>query len=136
MKAVQLIGYGDAVENLELRDVPEPSGPAADEVLVGVEYAPINHNDLMVPWGVFPWKPELPATIGNEGAGIILALGKGVSTFAVGDRVVLPPLVDHLKTYQQRILVPAADVVAVPKGADPQQAAMLGINPVSAEVRS
>jgi hypothetical protein len=69
MKAVQLIGYGDAVQNLEVRDVPEPPPPGPAEVLVGVEFAPINFNDLLVPWGVFPWKPTPPATIGNEGAG-------------------------------------------------------------------
>jgi NADPH:quinone reductase-like Zn-dependent oxidoreductase len=39
MKAVQLIGYGDAVKNLELRDVPEPPPPGKGEVLVGMEYA-------------------------------------------------------------------------------------------------
>jgi NADPH:quinone reductase-like Zn-dependent oxidoreductase len=91
MKAVQLIGFGDAVQNLEVRDVPEPPPPGRGEVLVGMEFAPINFNDLMVPWGVFPWKPTPPATIGNEGAGIVLALGQGVTSVAVGDRVVLPP---------------------------------------------
>jgi NADPH:quinone reductase-like Zn-dependent oxidoreductase len=91
MKAVQLIGYGDVVKNLELRDVPEPPPPGKEEVLVGMEYAPINFNDLMVPWRVFPWKPSLPATIGNEGEGIVLALGEGGKPVAVGDRVVLPP---------------------------------------------
>jgi NADPH:quinone reductase-like Zn-dependent oxidoreductase len=134
MKAVQLIGYGDAVENLEVRDVPEPPQPAPGEVLVGVEYAPINFNDLMVPWGVFPLRPNPPATIGNEGAGVVLALGKGVTSVAVGDRVVLPPLLASVPTYQQRLNVPASDVVVVPPDADPQQASMMGINPVSAEL--
>jgi NADPH:quinone reductase-like Zn-dependent oxidoreductase len=134
MKAVQLIGYGDAVKNLELRDVPEPPPPGKGEVLVGMEYAPINFNDLMVPWGVFPWKPTLPATIGNEGAGIVLALGEGVKSVALGDRVVLPPLLDTLKTYQQRLLARADGLVVVPRDADPQQASMLAINPVSADL--
>jgi NADPH:quinone reductase-like Zn-dependent oxidoreductase len=133
MKAVQLIGYGDAVQNLELRDVPEPQPPGAGEVLIGVEFAPINFNDLMVPWGVFPWKPTLPATIGNEGAGIVLALGQGVTSVAVDDRVVLPPLLDNLKTYQQRLIAPAAQVVVAPRDADPQQVSMMAINPVTAE---
>jgi NADPH:quinone reductase-like Zn-dependent oxidoreductase len=131
MKAVQLIGYGDAVENLELRDIPEPPPPSHGEVLIGVEFAPINFNDLMVPWGVFSWKPAIPATIGNEGAGIVLALGEGVTSVAVGDRVVLPPLLDTVKSYQQRLIAPAAEVVVVPRDADPQQASMMAINPVS-----
>ncbi|MBM7049257.1 zinc-dependent alcohol dehydrogenase family protein [Rhizobium lusitanum] len=134
MKAVQLIGYGDAVENLEVRDVPEPPQPSPGEVLVGVEYAPINFNDLMVPWGVFPLRPNPPATIGNEGAGVVLALGEGVRSVAVGDRVVLPPLLASVPTYQQRLNVPASDVVVVPPDTDPQQASMMGINPVSAEL--
>ncbi|KLU28069.1 hypothetical protein EOS_00615 [Caballeronia mineralivorans PML1(12)] len=134
MKAVQLIGYGDAVQNLELRDVPEPPPPGPGEVLVGVEYAPINFNDLMVPWGVFPWKPTPPATIGNEGAGIVLALGEGVTSVAIGDRVVLPPLLDTLKTYQQRVIARAAEVVLVPPDADAQQASMMAINPVTADL--
>jgi NADPH:quinone reductase-like Zn-dependent oxidoreductase len=133
MKAVQLIGYGDAAQNLEVRDVPEPPAPGAGEVLVGVEYAPINFNDLMIPWGVFPWKPVPPATIGNEGSGVVLAIGEGVTSVAVGDRVVLPPLQD-VKSYQQRVIAPAADVVVVPADADPQQASMMGINPVTAEL--
>jgi NADPH:quinone reductase-like Zn-dependent oxidoreductase len=88
----------------------------------------------MVPWGAFPWKPTLPATIGNEGAGIVLALGKGVTSVAGGDRVVLPPLLDNLKTYQQRLIVPAAELVVIPRDADPQQASLLAFNPVSAEL--
>jgi NADPH:quinone reductase-like Zn-dependent oxidoreductase len=134
MKAVQLIGYGDAAENLAVRELPEPPPPGAGEVLVGVEFAPINFNDLMVPWGVFPFRPTPPATIGNEGSGVILAVGKDVTSVAVGDRVVLPPLLDNLKTYRQRLIAPATQVVVVPRDADPQQASMLGINAVSADL--
>jgi hypothetical protein len=36
--------------------------------LVGVEFSPINFNDLTVVWGIYSWKPELPATLENEGA--------------------------------------------------------------------
>jgi hypothetical protein len=67
MKAAQVVKYGDAVEGVELREVPEPPAPKSGEALVGVEFSPINFNDLMVVWGVYAWKPELPATIGNEG---------------------------------------------------------------------
>jgi NADPH:quinone reductase-like Zn-dependent oxidoreductase len=69
MKAAQVVKYGDAVEGIELREVPEPAAPKSGEALVGVEFSPINFNDLMVVWGVYAWKPELPATIGNEGSG-------------------------------------------------------------------
>jgi NADPH:quinone reductase-like Zn-dependent oxidoreductase len=42
MRAALIEAFGEPTEVLELVDVPEPTGPAAGEVLVGVEYAPIN----------------------------------------------------------------------------------------------
>ena len=48
MRAALIKGFGEPTDVLEVSDVPEPSGPAAGEVLVGVEYAPINMNDLYV----------------------------------------------------------------------------------------
>jgi NADPH:quinone reductase-like Zn-dependent oxidoreductase len=48
MRAALIKAFGEPTEVLELSDVPEPSGPAPGEVLVGVEYAPINMNDLHV----------------------------------------------------------------------------------------
>jgi NADPH:quinone reductase-like Zn-dependent oxidoreductase len=86
MKAAQVVKYGDAVEGIELREVPEPAAPKSGEALVGVEFSPINFNDLMVVWGIYAWKPELPATMGNEGAGKVIAIGEGVSSVKVGDR--------------------------------------------------
>jgi NADPH:quinone reductase-like Zn-dependent oxidoreductase len=103
MKAVQVVKYGDAVEGIELREVPEPDAPKTGEVLVGVEFSPINFNDLMVVWGIYSWRPELPATIGNEGAGKVVAVGEGVTAVKVGDRVILPFTV---RKWQQRVLVP------------------------------
>ena len=46
MHAIQIRNFGPPLEVLELVELPEPSAPAADEVLVGVEFAPINMNDL------------------------------------------------------------------------------------------
>jgi NADPH:quinone reductase-like Zn-dependent oxidoreductase len=97
--------------------------------LVGVEFSPLNFNDLMVIWGIYAWKPELPATIGNEGAGKAVRVGKGVTGLKVGDGVVLPFTV---RKWQQRVLVPAGKLIVVPPDADPQQAAMMAINPVTA----
>src|SRR5580704_8576715 len=129
MKAAQVVKYGDAVEGIELREVPEPAAPKSGEALVGVEFSPINFNDLMVVWGVYARKPELPATMGNEGAGKVIAVGDGVTSVKVGDRVILPSMV---RKWQQRVLVPAEELVVAPPEADPQQAAMMAINPVTA----
>jgi NADPH:quinone reductase-like Zn-dependent oxidoreductase len=129
MKAVQVVKYGDAVEGVELREIPEPGAPKPGQALVGVEYSPINFNDLMVVWGIYSWRPELPAIMGNEGGGKVIAVGEGVSSVKVGDRVVLPFTV---RKWQQLVLVPAEELVVVPPDADPQQAAMMAINAVTA----
>ena len=76
---------GEPTEVLELADVPEPSAPAAGEVLVGVEYAPINMNDLYVIQGAFPVRPSLPSIVGDEGVGLVLAIGGGVEHLKIGD---------------------------------------------------
>jgi NADPH:quinone reductase-like Zn-dependent oxidoreductase len=129
MKAVQVVKYGDAVEGIELREVPEPAAPKSGEALVGVEFSPINFNDLMVVRGIYAWKPELPATMGNEGAGKVIAVGEGVTSVNVGDRVILPWTV---RKWQQRVLVSAEDLIVAPPDADPQQAAMMAINAATA----
>lgn len=54
-----------------------------------VRHAPINFNDWMVVWSVYYWKPQPPETLGNEGAGVVLAVGEGVDSWAPGMPVVL-----------------------------------------------
>jgi NADPH:quinone reductase-like Zn-dependent oxidoreductase len=46
MRAVQIKVFGPPTEVLQLVDLPEPPGPAAGEVLVGVEYAPLSDDRL------------------------------------------------------------------------------------------
>jgi NADPH:quinone reductase-like Zn-dependent oxidoreductase len=90
MRAAMIKAFGEPTEVLELVDVPEPTGPAAGEVLVGVEYAPVNMNDLYVIQGVFPVRPALPSVVGNECVGRVLAVGSGVEHLKAGDRVLVP----------------------------------------------
>src|SRR5258708_6816455 len=47
MKALQMTRYGVPQEVVELVDLPEPEAPKADEVLAAVEYAPINHSEIL-----------------------------------------------------------------------------------------
>jgi NADPH:quinone reductase-like Zn-dependent oxidoreductase len=67
MRAAMIKAFGEPAKVLELVDVPEPPGPAAGEALVGVEYAPVNMNDLYLIQGAFPVRPPLPSIVGNEG---------------------------------------------------------------------
>src|ERR1700694_4990608 len=90
MKGIVLTAYGDPATGLEFRELPEPASPGTGQVLVGVEYAPINFSDILVAQGLYPLHPELPSVIGNEGAGRVLEVGTGVNNVRVGDRVTLP----------------------------------------------
>ncbi len=129
MKSISLIKYGDAVEGTRFLDVEEPGQAGPGEVLVKVDYAPVNFNDLMVPWGIYPWKPEPPAVLGTEGAGTVLELGQGAAGVKVGDRVVLP---FGSQTWRERLVVNASDLVIVPPEMSSEQASVLTINGATA----
>ena len=111
MRAVQLTAFGNPVEGLEYVDIPEPNAPGPNEVLIGVEFSPINPNDLMVAQGIYAFRPPLPAVIGNEGVGRVLAIGPGVETVKVGDRVLAPP---GSFTWRERMVVSAGGLSALP----------------------
>ncbi|HWO45825.1 MAG TPA: alcohol dehydrogenase catalytic domain-containing protein, partial [Methylomirabilota bacterium] len=84
---MQIRAFGEPGIVLELADLPEPPAPAAGQVLIGVEHAPINMNDLYLIQGVYPVRPSLPSVVGNEGVGRVLAIGRGVDHLKVGDRL-------------------------------------------------
>ncbi len=87
MRALQIKRFGAPNDVLEPVDVPEPPPPVNGEVLIGVEHAPIDMNDLSLVQGAFPIGSSMPITVGNEGVGRVLAVGRGVGHLKVGDRV-------------------------------------------------
>ena len=129
MRAVQLTAFGNPVDGLEYVDIPEPDAPGPNQVLIGVEFSPINPNDLMLAQGIYAFRPPLPTVIGNEGVGRVLAVGPGVENVKVGDRV-LAPLSSF--TWRERMVISAGGLSTLPPDADPQQLAMLAINPPTA----
>ncbi len=81
-----------APDVLRVEEVPDPvAGPG--EVLVRIRAASLNHLDVWVRKGL-PSVPK-PRILGADGAGVVEALGDGVSGLAAGDRVVLNPGIDH-----------------------------------------
>src|SRR5205814_347499 len=96
------------------------------QILIRVEYAPINDSDLLVASGLYAVKPKLPSIVGNEGAGKVLAVGDGVQNVKAGDRVVIPR---GVFCWAKKVLAPAEEAIVLPPEIDPQQAAMLSINP-------
>src|SRR5229473_994073 len=129
MRAVQLTAYGDPVEGLKYVDIPGPDAPGPNQVLIGVEFCPINPSDLLLAKGMYALRPALPTVIGNEGVGRVLNVGPGVRNVKVGDRVP-PPLSSF--TWRERMVISADGLFALPPDADPQQLAMLAINPPTA----
>jgi NADPH:quinone reductase-like Zn-dependent oxidoreductase len=91
MRAVQIKTFGEPGIVPELADLPEPPAPAAGQVLIGVEHAPINMNDLYLIQGVYPVRPSLPSVVGNEGVGRVLAIGRGVDHLKVAMLGINPP---------------------------------------------
>jgi len=129
MKAIHLTAYGHPVQNLQMAEVPEPNAPSAGEALVRMEYAPVEYSDLLLANGVYFLNPQLPSVIGGEGAGIVEAIGPGVTDVKVGDRVTIP---FRTFTWAQKVLAPADGLFVVPPSIDANTASMLNINPTTA----
>jgi NADPH:quinone reductase-like Zn-dependent oxidoreductase len=129
MKAIHLTAYGNPAQNLMMVEVSEPNAPSASEALVRMEYAPIDYSDLLLANGVYFLNPTLPSVIGGEGAGIVEAIGPGVTCLKVGDRVTIP---FGTFTWSEKVLAPAQGLFVVPPSVDARTASMLNINPTTA----
>jgi propanol-preferring alcohol dehydrogenase len=73
-------------EPLVMRELPVPK-PGPGQALVEIMASGVCHTDLHAADGDWPVKPALPFTPGHEGAGIVVALGSGVTHLKEGDRV-------------------------------------------------
>lgn len=129
MKAIHLTAYGNPAQNLQMVEVPEPDAPSTGEALVRMEYAPVDYSDLLLANGVYFLNPQLPSVIGGEGAGIVEAVGPGVTGIKIGDRVTIP---FRTFTWAQKVLAPADGLFVVPPAIDAKTASMLNINPTTA----
>src|ERR1700684_2705689 len=116
MKAVQIHETGGP-EVLTLADLPIPE-PGPGQVLIRIEAIGVNFIEIYFRKGVY--KAALPLTLGSEAAGTVEELGPGVTGFAAGDLVAS---VSVLGSYAEYALVPAAQLVKVPAGLAPEQAA-------------
>jgi trans-2-enoyl-CoA reductase len=120
--------HGNPADVLHVESQPWPT-PSAGEVIVKMRAAPINPADLNQIEGKYPVRAELPATPGFEGAGIVAEVGPNVTNVAVGALVILP---HNVGTWRDAVAVKADELVVVPAGIEPVQAAMLKINPMTA----
>jgi NADPH2:quinone reductase len=116
MKAIQVKQPGGP-EVLELVDVPVPE-PKANEAVVKLAASGVNFIDVYQREGRY--KVPLPFVLGQEGAGVVTAVGSNVTSLKAGDRVAWTGL---LGGYAEYAAVPADRLVAIPAGVTDQQAA-------------
>ncbi|WAT31305.1 NAD(P)H-quinone oxidoreductase [Pseudomonas sp. GXZC] len=108
-------------EVLKPRQAPVPS-PAAGEILIHAHAAGVNRPDALQRAGKYPMKPGMSPIPGLEVAGEVVALGDGVTEYAVGDKVCA---LTNGGGYAQYCAVPASQALPVPEGMDWIQAAAI-----------
>src|SRR2546430_4872418 len=86
MKAVVCEAFGGP-EVLALREVPDPPRPGAGEVQVRIGARGAQYVDVLMLAGKYQFRPEPPFIPGSEAAGEVVAIGRDVTRFALGDRV-------------------------------------------------
>ena len=79
MKAIQIEAFGNPAEVMKVVDIPDVGAPAATEVVIKLEASPINFSDLLMISGRYGYRPKLPAVMGSEGVGRVVAVGSGVT---------------------------------------------------------
>ncbi|MEK9777134.1 MAG: NADPH:quinone oxidoreductase family protein, partial [Quisquiliibacterium sp.] len=85
MKALICEAFGP-IENLQIKEMPSPQ-PGPGQLVVQMKSAGVNFPDALMVQGKYQVKPPFPFSPGGEIAGIVKAVGAGVSRFSVGDRV-------------------------------------------------
>jgi NADPH2:quinone reductase len=98
----------------------ETDAPGPGDVLLRQEAVGLNYIDVQHRTGRYPL-PRYPSPIGLEAAGVVEAVGEGVSEVAPGDRVVYSSA--PIGAYADRRVMPADRLVKLPPGLDPQRAA-------------
>ncbi|HZS39789.1 MAG TPA: NADP-dependent oxidoreductase [Polyangia bacterium] len=121
MKAIVLESYG-GIEQLELREVPDPK-PGAGEVIVKIAATSVNPIDYKLRSGAARARIplELPAILGRDIAGEVVALGSGVTNVRVGDRV----LGLGWRSYAELASIEAGVLAPIPPALDPVDAGAL-----------
>lgn len=110
MKALVCREFGPP-ENLVLEDRPSPE-PGPGEVRVDLRAAGLNFPDLLVISGQYQVRTPPPFVPGSEAAGVVSALGEGVTRFKTGQRVIVTPT---LGAFAEQVVAPEALCMPLPE---------------------
>ncbi|RIH85179.1 quinone oxidoreductase family protein [Calidithermus roseus] len=125
MKAIRVHTPGGP-EAMRLEEIPVPT-PGEGQVLVKVEAAGVNFIDVYKRSGIYAL--PTPFTVGEEAAGVVEAVGPGVSEVKAGERVAWANV---MGAYAEYALVPAEKLVRIPEGLDSRTAAALMLQGMTA----
>jgi NADPH:quinone reductase len=113
MKALVCRSFGP-IDSLAVEDVPD-AVPVAGQVVVGVRACGVNFPDVLIVQGKYQFKPALPFSPGGEVAGIVEAVGSGVTGLHVGDRVIA---IATWGGMAEKLAADASQVLPIPEGVD------------------
>jgi NADPH:quinone reductase len=131
VRIVQFDRFGEPKDVLEVLEAPTPK-PGPEEVQVRLTARAIHPSDLQNVRGRYGRPPPLPATPGNDAAGVVTAVGENVSAPAVGTRVALLLGANGGRgTWREEVSVPAQLVVPTPPALSDAQAGALWVNYLS-----
>ena len=122
MRAMLVRQFG-APEQMSLEDLPTPV-PGPGEVLIDARAIGVNFPDLLVIEGTYQILPELPFSPGKEVAGVVRAVGPGVESPNVGERVMAQ--VEH-GAYREQVLAEANNVAVLPESVGYEAGAAFGL---------
>ena len=121
--------FGPASEVAYCAELPDPTSPEPDEIIVDIAVFPINPADLLTIEGKYAAKPPLPYTPGAEAVGHVSDVGSAVENFRIGDLVMLL----SRENWTQKRKVKAAELLKIDTESENLfQLAMLKVNPATA----
>ena len=129
MRALVVDGFAP-FETHEIREMPDPA-PGPGEVVIDTQAMGMNFPDLLMLEGKYQHKPPRPFIAGFDAAGVVSAIGDGVTRVAVGERV-LTSL--RSGAFATRVTAPAHAVWQMPDAMSFEEGAALGLTYLTAYI--
>src|SRR5215467_10324278 len=129
MRAVTCRAWGP-IDTLKVEEIAPPT-PAADEVLIDVRATGVNYADAIMVAGNYQTKPPFPFSPGLETAGVVAAVGEGVTRFSRGDRVMA---IVAYGGFAEKAVADDAETFAIPSGMPFDEAGAFPIAYISSHV--